>query len=119
MPTNKEIKDALDRLFEAREKNLTNEEKEALVDKTMREMVPSYYKLKEAEERFKKTPAYALSELKRFHNHVNDIHNGKAEECTGYLPEGCTENFSMEESKQHMKTIFDELTRLYTEETKE
>jgi len=76
--------------------------KEKLVDGIMRKVCPSYYELQKIREEAAYSEWFALSELKRVKNHIDEVHHGDASKCH----DGCLEDFTMEDGKAYASIIY-------------
>jgi len=55
---------------------------EKLVDNTLRNIMPSYYKLKELIDEAADSAWFAAAELENHYHHVKNVHNNDVEKCS-------------------------------------
>lgn len=81
--------------------------KQKLVDKFMREMVPSYCQLQEKLEEAADSAWFAWSEFERIERHMKDVHANDCKQCK----EGCLEDFTLEDGKEYAEIIMKEIEK--------
>ena len=79
------------------------------VDIAMDELCPSYKKLQEHLEKSADSAWFAMSELERVKTHMDEVHGGKTDECE----EGCFKDFSLEDGKEYMQTVLEDLKKTF------
>ena len=101
--------EAIKYLLSQRGKNLSEQQKDEIVDEVMRDLLPSYYELQKLEEEYKKSPGYAFHKLeefeKRYSDHLAEFHT------EGTCDEACHKkhfgDLKVDEYKEYMKTVYE------------